>query len=341
VKAILYRSFGGPEVLRLEEVPDPKPGPGEVLVRVRAAGVNFFDTEVRGGLIPQLPLPHLPGLDGSGIIETTGPGVDPSRKGQQVIIWPFVVCGECPQCLAGREQMCERMVHIGVFRPGAYAELIAIPSANAIEFSGMSFEEAACVPVGFSTAWNILINRGGIKPGSTLLVVGASGTVGTAAVQIARLAGARVFAATSRTRFAKQIMGFGAEAVFDYRTQDPWQLAKDANGGRGLDFVLDNGGSPTVNRSLDALGHGGTLLIVGGAAGEVLPELNLRSMWFGHRSLVASGNGTRLDLRTILLEMGRGRLKPVLAGTQPLSQAAEAHRALVAGERLGHLVLVP
>jgi NADPH:quinone reductase-like Zn-dependent oxidoreductase len=341
VKAILYRSFGGPEVLRLEEVPDPKPGPGEVLVRVRAAGVNFFDTEIRGGLIPQLPLPHLPGLDGSGIIEATGPGVDASRKGQQVIIWPFVVCGECPQCVAGREQMCERMVHIGVFRPGAYAELIAIPSANAIEFNGMSFEEAACVPVGFSTAWNILINRGGIKPGSTLLVVGASGTVGTAAVQIAKLAGARVFAATSRTKFAKQIMNFGAEAVFDYRTQDAWQLAKDANGGRGLDFILDNGGAATVNRSLDALGHGGVLLIVGGAAGEVLPALNLRSMWFGHRSLVASGNGTRLDLHTILGEIGRGRLKPVLAGTHLLSQAAEAHRALVAGERLGHLVLVP
>ena len=341
MKAILYRSFGGPEVLRLEEVPDPKAGPGEVLVRVRAAGVNFFDTEIRGGLIPQLPLPHLPGLDGAGIIEATGPGVDPSRKGKQVIIWPFVVCGECPLCLAGKEQMCEHMVHVGVFRPGAYAELIAIPSANAIEFDGMSFEEAACVPVGFPTAWNILINRGGIKAGSTLLVIGASGTVGTAAVQVGKLVGARVFAATSRTGFAKQIKHFGAEAVYDYRTQDPWQLAREANGGRGLDFVLDNGGSPTLNRSLDALAHGGVALIVGGAAGGVLPELNLRSMWFGHRSLVASGNGTRLDLRTILAEIGLGRLKPVLAGTYPLSEAAEAHRALVAGERLGHIVLVP
>lgn len=341
MKAVLYRSFGGPEVLRVEEVPEPKPVDGEVLVRVRAAGVNFFDTEIRGGLIPQLPLPHLGGLDGSGTIEATGPGVDPSRKGQQVIISPFVTCGECVPCLSGQENMCEHMVHVGVFRPGTYAEMISIPSANAIEFSGLSFEEAAAIPVGFSTAWNILVNRGGVNPGSTLLVIGASGTVGTAAIQIGRLAGARVFAATSRMHYADQLRKLGAEDVFDYRGDDPWERVKRASGGRGIDFVLDNGGTPTVARSLASLAHGGVVLIVGGAAGERLPDLDLRGMWFGHRSIVASGNGTRRDLRLILEEIGRGRLSPVLARSYPLAQAAEAHRALIAGDRLGHIVLMP
>lgn len=340
MKAIVYRSFGGPDVLQLEEIPDPQPGRGQVRVRIRATGVNWFDTEVRGGLIPQLPLPHLPGLDGAGIIDAVGPDVDVSRKGESVLIWPFIVCGECTSCLAGREQMCERMVHIGVGTPGTYAQAICIPSANAIAFEGMSFEDAACVPVAFPTAWNILLNRGHISPGSTLLVVGASGSVGTAAIQVARLAGARVFAATSRTEFTEQLKQFGAEAVFDYRTEDVWQKARDANGGRGLDFVLDNGGS-TVARSLDSLAHNGVLLIVGGVASERLAELNLRSMWFGHRSLTASGNGRRVDLRTILGEIKRGTLKPVLARAYPLSQAAEAHRTLQAGQRLGKVVLIP
>ncbi len=340
MKAIVYRSFGGPEVLQLDEMPDPQPGPGQVRVRVRAAGVNWFDTEVRGGLIPQLPLPHVPGIDGAGIIDATGPGIDASRNGESVLIWPFLVCGECPSCLAGREQMCERMVHVGVGTHGTYAESICIPSTNAIPFQDMSFEEAACVPIAFPTAWNILLNRGHLYPGSTLLVVGASGSVGTAAIQVGRLAGARVFAATSRTEFTAELKHFGAEDVFDYRTEDVWQRARDANGGRGLDFVLDNGGS-TVARSLDSLAHNGVVLIVGGVASERLADLNLRSMWFGHRSLIASGNGTRADLRTILGEIKRGTLKPVLARTFPLSQAADAHRTLQAGQRLGKVVLIP
>jgi len=340
VKAIVYQSFGGPEVLREQEIPDPQPGAGQVRVRMRAVGVNWFDTEIRAGLIAQLPLPHQPGLDGAGVIDAVGPGVDAARLGQYVILWPFIVCGECVSCLAGREQMCERMVHVGVGTPGTYAEAVCVPSANAIAFEGMSFEEAACVPVAFPTAWNILLNRGRLRPGSTLLVVGASGSVGSAAIQVGRLSGARVFAATSRTEFAEKLKALGAEAVFDYRTEDVWQRARDANGGRGLDFVLDNGGS-TVPRSLDSLAHGGAVLIVGGVASENLSDLNLRSLWFGHRSLIASGNGSRLDLRTILGEIKRGALTPVLARTFPLRQAAEAHRALQAGERLGKVVLIP
>ena len=340
MKAIVYREFGGPEVLQTVEMPDPQPAAGEVRVRMRAVGVNWFDTEVRGGLIPQLPLPHLPGLDGAGIIDAAGPGVDPSRVGDSVLVWPFIVCGECIPCLGGREQMCERMVHVGVGVPGTYAEAICVPSTNAIAFEGMSFEEAACVPVAFPTAWNILLNRGRIAPGSTLLVVGAAGSVGSAAIQVGRLAGARVFAATSRTEYAEKLEELGADAVFDYRSEDVWQRARDMNGGRGLDFVLDNGGS-TVGRSLESLAHGGTLLIVGGVASEKLAELNLRSLWFGHRSLVASGNGTRHDLRIILGEIARGNLKPVLARTFPLSQATEAHRTLQAGRRLGKVVLIP
>lgn len=339
MKAAAIERFGGPEELRLTEVPDPEPGPGEVRVRVRAAGVNFFDTELRSGLIPGLPRPLIPGLDGAGVVDAVAEGVAGLEVGDQVMIRPFIACGECVSCLMGREQMCERMGYVGVSRQGTYAELVCVPAASAVPFTGLSFEEAACVPLPFSAAWQILVNRGRVGPGSTVLVVGAAGAVGTAAVQIARLCGARVFAATSRTAAAERLRELGVEAIFDYRGEDAWEKAVEANGGRGLDYVLDNGGGQSIGRSLAALAPGGSVLVVGGVSSDRVPDLDLRGMWTGHRSLIASGNGSRADLLAVLSQMDRKRLRPLVGATFPLADAAEAHRAVVRGEHVGKVVL--
>jgi NADPH:quinone reductase-like Zn-dependent oxidoreductase len=341
LKASVLGKFGEPEVLSLCDLPDPEPGPGEVRVRILAAGVNFFDTEIRGGLFPGLSLPHILGLDGAGVVDAAGEGVDRPRAGETVLVRPFITCGDCPSCATGREQMCERMSYVGVDMPGTYAELVCVPVSAAVPFEGLSFEEAACVPVPFSTAWHILVNCGRLRPGSSLLVVGAAGAIGTAAVQIGRLCGARVFAATGRPAAAETLQRLGAEAVFDYRDEGAWEKAVRANGGRGLDYVLDNGGGASIGRSLAVLAPGGAVLVVGGVTSDHVPDIDLRGMWRGHRSLIASGNGSRSDLQAVLGEMARGTLRPVLAGTLPLAEAAAAHRLVTSGERIGKVVLTP
>lgn len=310
-------------------------------MRVRAAGVNFFDTEIRGGLIPNLPLPMTLGMDGAGSVEAVGQGVDPALVGRRVVIYPLLVCRNCQACVSGFENRCERLAFIGITIPGTYAEYVRIPAHNALAFEGLSFEEAASVPLPFITAWHLLRRRAQLGPGQTLLIIGAGGGVGTAAVQIAQLCGARVFAATSAQDKAERLMGLGAEAVFDYRDGDAWQAARERTNGRGVDFILDYGGAGTAARSLAGLAPGGTLLVVGSISGDLVPEINLRQLYFNQLSIVGSSSGTRADLRQVLDAVERGTLRPVLDRAFTLEQTAEAHRALVSNEKFGNLVLVP
>jgi NADPH:quinone reductase len=343
MKAARIHTFGGPDVFRLDEdLLVPEPSQGEVLVQIKAAGVNFFDTELRGGgPIPSLPLPHTLGLDGAGIISSAGPGVDTARVGQQVVIYPNVTCGDCGPCVTGYENRCQNFSLIGVTRPGTYAGHIAVPARNAIAFESMTFEEAASVPMPWTAAWHLLRKRVAIQPGQTLLVVGAGGGVGSAAVQIGRLSGAHVFAATSGAAKMRRLEELGAEAVFDYHEGDPWQDARRRTGGRGVDFVLDYGGSKTVGRSVAALAPGGSVLIVGSVTGDILPELDLRGLYFNHLSLVGSSSGTREDLRQVLTEMKRGSLQPVHDRSFPLAEAGEAHKALASPNKFGRITLIP
>jgi NADPH:quinone reductase-like Zn-dependent oxidoreductase len=341
VRAARLHTFGGPEGFHTDDVPEPAPGPDDVVVRVRAAGVNFFDTEIRGGLMPNLPLPVTLGMDGAGTIEAVGDNVDASRVGQQVVIYPLLVCRSCRACVSGFENRCERLAFVGITIAGTYAEYVRVPAHNALPFEGLSFEEAACVPLPFITAWHLLRVRARLGPGQTLLVVGAGGGVGTAAVQIARLCGATVFAATSGPDKAARLAELGAQAVLDYRQGDAWQEARSLTGGRGVDFVLDYGGASTAARSLSALAPGGAVLVVGSITGDLAPEINLRSVYFHQLSLIGSSSGTRADLQDVLHAVGRGTLRPILERAFPLEQVAEAHRMLVSSRKFGNLVLVP
>jgi NADPH:quinone reductase len=340
-RAARLHAFGGPENFAVDEVAVPEPGPGEVRVRVRAAGLNFFDTEIRGGLIPNLPLPITLGMDGAGTIEAVGEGVESARIGEQVVIYPMLVCRNCRRCVSGFENRCERLAFIGMTIPGTYAEYVRLPAHNVLPFEGLSFEEAACVPLPFITAWHLLRVRVRLGPGQTLLVIGAGGGVGTAAVQIARLLGATVLAATSGAEKAGHLRQLGADAVFDYRQADPWEAARKHTAGRGPDFILDYGGASTAGRSLGALAPGGALLVVGSITGDLVSDFNLRHLYFNQLSVIGSSAGTRADLQEVLDAIRRGALRPILDRAFPLEQTADAHRALVSQEKFGNLVLVP
>ena len=340
-RAARLHALGGPEGFAVDEVAVPEPGPGEVLVRVRAAGLNFFDTEIRGGLIPNLPLPITLGMDGAGTIEAVGEGVDRGRVGEQVVIYPLLVCRTCRRCVSGFENRCERLGFVGITIAGTYAQYVRLPAHNTVPFEGLSFQEAACVPLPFITAWHLLRSRVRIGPGQTLLVIGAGGGVGTAAVQIARLLGATVLAATSGAEKAGRLRQLGADAVFDYRHGDPWQAAREHTSGRGPDFILDYGGANTAGRSLGALAPGGALLVVGSITGDLVPELNLRHLYFNQLSVVGTSAGTRADLQEVLDTIRRGAVRPILDRAFPLEQTADAHRALVSQDKFGNLVLVP
>ncbi|HEY0581315.1 MAG TPA: zinc-binding dehydrogenase [Chloroflexota bacterium] len=341
MKAARLHAFGGPDGFRIDDVPVPEPGPGEVVVQVGGASINFFDTEIRAGLIPNLPLPLTQGMDCAGTIATVGQGVAPTRVGEQVVVYPILVCRNCAACVGGFENRCENRGYIGISIPGTYAEYVRVPAENAIPFSGLSMAEAASVPLPFITAWHLLRRRAQVGPGQTLLVMGAGGGVGTAAVQIGKLLGARVFAATSGPDKADRLAQLGADAVFDYRTGDPWDEARACTGGRGVDFILDNGGSETVTRSMNGLAGGGTLLICGSLTGDVAADFNVRTLYFNSLSVIGSSAGTRADLRAVIEAMQRAALRPIVDRTLPLEEVGQAHQALLSNQKFGNVVLVP
>ncbi|MFI5341636.1 MAG: alcohol dehydrogenase catalytic domain-containing protein, partial [Candidatus Methylomirabilales bacterium] len=239
MKAVRFHQFGGPEVLGLEEVPDPIPAAGEILLRVRACGLNHLDVDCRAG-VSRLPLllPHTLGREIAGEVVALGPGVDSVRIGERVLAHIAPACGRCAACMAGRDNLCQNPNLPGIHRPGGYAEL-AVVSAWGIEAipPHLSFQEAAAVPIAFGTAWHMLITRGRLRAGETVLIQAAGSTIGSAAIQVARLAGARVIAtAGSETKLAKA-KALGAHETINYREEDLTAVVRKHTDGRGVDLV--------------------------------------------------------------------------------------------------------
>src|SRR5687768_12370719 len=236
MKAAVFDEFGGPEVLRIDRVPVPVPAAGEVLVRVRASALNHLDLWLRRGLPIETTMPHIGGSDIAG--EVAGAGA--AKVGVRVVVNPSVSCGKCEWCVRGEEPLCVDYKILGEHLNGGFAEYVAVPAANVLPIpDSMSFEEAAAAPLVYLTAWRGLMTRGRLKPGETVLVTGASGGVATAAIQIAKHAGAKVFAVTS-TKHVERVRALGADVVYD-RTTAPFskQLWTDT-GKRGVDLILDS-----------------------------------------------------------------------------------------------------
>jgi NADPH:quinone reductase-like Zn-dependent oxidoreductase len=337
VKAIRFHQHGGPEVLRYEDAPDPPPAPGRALVRVRACALNHLDLWERRGIDRvRLPLPHISGSDVAGeVISVQDGSVAP---GTRVILQPGIRCGDCPTCRSGRDNHCVRYDVLGLQSDGGYAELISIPVDNLIPIpSDVDFVTAAAFPLTFLTAWHMLMTRANLSEYDTVLVLAGGSGVGQAAIQIARVVGARVFATSSPDKMDRT-RALGAEEVFDHYAGDYAREIKRVTGGRGVDVVVEHVGEATWDRSVRALANGGRLVTCGATSGP-RAALDLRHLFARQLSLLGCYMGTFAELREAAQLLFDGRVRPVIDRVFPLAEADEAQRRLEEKGQFGKIVL--
>lgn len=345
MRAAIYDEYGGPEVLRVGEVEKPTPGEGEVLVRVRAVALNHLDIWVRRGLPIELELPHIGGSDIAGEVAELGPGVEERVGGESwlevgapVVIDPSLGCGTCEWCLAGETSLCADYKIIGEHVRGGLAEYVVVPAENLYPIpEGYPFEKAAAAPLTFLTAWRGLISRGRLQAGEDVLVTGASGGVSTAAIQIAKLAGARVFAVTT-TENVERVRDLGADVVYDRNEVDFSREVWKDTGKRGVDLILDSVGSATWKGNIRALTKGGRLVVYGATTGAIA-ETDLRLVFWKQAEIIGTTMSNRREFETVMTLVFRGQLRPVVDLVWPLDRIREAHERIEAGEQFGKVVL--
>jgi NADPH:quinone reductase-like Zn-dependent oxidoreductase len=340
LKAVLFHNHGDVSVLEYTDYPTPDPAPGEVLVRLRAASLNHMDLWVRKGW-PGLKLqyPHIPGADGAGEIAALGSGVSNWSIGDRVVINPNLSCGKCEFCLAGFDNRCLEWGLFGETQNGTYAEYIAVPERNLLALpNGFDEHHAAAAALVFMTAWHSLINRGRMRPGESVLVIGASGGVNLACIQIAILGGATVYVVGSQEDKLALAESAGAEYIINRAEKPDWSReVYVTTQKRGVDIVVDNVGT-TFPESFRAAKRGGRILTVGNT-GDPKIEIDNRYIFAKHLSLIGSSMGTHRDFKTVMNLVFEGRLKPILDKTFPLSEAGAAQERLARGEQLGKITL--
>ncbi len=337
MKAILIREHGGVEKLELADVAEPVAGPGQALVRVRAVALNHLDIWLRRGVPGHtFPLPMIPGSEVSGVIETVD---DPRWKtGDEVLVAPGYSCGLCQACLSGNDPLCRQYGIFGETVSGGAAEKIAVPIRNLIRKPpSLSFPEAAAIPLDMLTAWHMLVARAQLRPGETVLVHAGGSGVGSAAIQIARLLGATVYATAGTAAKASRARDLGAHEAIVYTELDFLDEVRRFTGKRGVDIVFEHVGGETFERSLRALAKGGRLVTCGATSGGEA-TINLRLIFFKLLSILGSTMGSLAELHTIMQFIGDGRLRPVIDRILPLEQVAEGHRMLEAREAFGKIV---
>lgn len=342
MRAMAFDEHGGPEVLRYrDDIPVPTPGSGEVRVRVAYAALNRLDDFVRAGWRGlNLTFPHILGADFSGVIDAVGGGVDGWAAGQRVVANPTLWCGQCRPCLAGCHNRCDRFAIVGEQAPGAYAEYVCIPARNLMAIpDGTPDDLAAAAPLAGVTAWHMLITAGEVRPGETVLVVGAGGGVNSFAIQIARLAGATVLAVASTAEKAEKAQGLGAGWVVDRAATPDWGRAVwQATEKRGVDVVVDNVGAATWGASLRCLARGGRLLTVGASSGyEAMTPINL--LFGRHLRIIGTTMGTQSDFEAMIAQVWAGRIRPVIDSVFPLDQYPAALARLMSGAGFGKILL--
>jgi NADPH:quinone reductase-like Zn-dependent oxidoreductase len=339
MKAIRFHDHGGPEVLRLEEVPDPIIGPGEALVRVRACALNHLDLWQRRGLRRvAIPLPHISGSDVAGIVVDSQGGEIPA--GTRVMIQPGVSCGRCLACLSGSDNECPRYEVLGYRNhPGGYAELVKVPVQNLVPIAdSVTFVDAAAFPLTFVTAWHMLITRANLQRGEDVLVLAAGSGVGQAAVQIARLVGARVIATAGTDAKLERARAIGAAEVINHHTQDIAEEIKRLTNRRGVDVVVEHVGVATWAKSVRSLARNGRLVTCGATTGGEA-AVDLLALFSKRLSILGSYMGTKAELIRAAEQLFAGRLKPIVDRTFPLAEAAAAQQRLEESGQFGKIVL--
>lgn len=341
MRAALFRRHGGPEVMEVGELPDPVAGPGQVLVRVRAAALNHLDLWVRRGL-PSLPVtfPHVLGGDVCGVVAELGPGATGVKEGDRVVVAPGLSCGRCARCLGGEDNLCRDYQMIGEHRWGGEAELLAVPAGNVLHAPpGPPDAALAAIPIAYMTAWQMLMDRARVKRRETVLVMAAGSGVGVAAIQIAKLHDAQVIAASSSDDKLARAKALGADETLRYgEGVDLAGALKKLTGRRGVDVIIEHTGGPTFPVLVKALAQGGRLVTCG-TTGGYEASIDLRYVFWRQLSILGSTIAARSRLLTLLQLVGDGRLHPVVDRIMPLAEVAEAHRILEARQVFGKLVL--
>jgi NADPH:quinone reductase-like Zn-dependent oxidoreductase len=321
LKAIVIHEEGGPEVISYEDVPDPEPAAGEVLVRMRFASLNRLDVWTRKGL-PSVPKPRILGADGSGVVEAFGDGVDGLEPGRPVVINPGLEHGEMIQV-------------IGEHTQGVHAELAAIPAENVYPLrDGVSFEEAAAFPLVYETAYRMLVTRAGLQAGERVLIWGIGGGVATAAFRIAQALGAQTIVTSSSDEKLAKAAELGADVTVNHESGDVVAAVKEVG---GADVVVETVGEATWRRSLDAVRPGGRVTVCGATSGPN-PPAALHRLWWKQLTILGSTMGTHADFEGAY-DLVAGGAKPVIDSVFPLAEARAAHERMEAGEQFGKILL--
>jgi NADPH:quinone reductase-like Zn-dependent oxidoreductase len=343
MRAAVVRAHGDLDAVSVETVPVPVPGPDEVLLRVRAAGLNHLDLWVRKGVPGHtFPLPMILGCDFSGEVVAVGSSaVRNVRVGDAVCVAPGFSCGTCEACLAGNDNLCRSYGIYGETRDGGCAEYAVVRAANVLpKPPEMSFEGAAAWPLAFLTAWHMLAVRAAVRPGETVLVHAAGSGVGSAAVQIAKVLGAKVIATASTAAKLARARELGADETVNHTEEDFVQAVRRITGKRGVEVVFEHTGAATWAGSVRSLVWGGRLVTCGATSGAEA-KIDLRVLFFKQLSLLGSTMGSRAELHTILGLIRSGKLRPVVDRVLPLADVREAHRVLSGREQFGKVILTP
>jgi NADPH:quinone reductase-like Zn-dependent oxidoreductase len=347
MRAALFRRHGGPEVMEVADVPSPQAGDGEIAIRVTAAALNHVDLWLRRGL-PALPvpLPHVAGGDVCGVVAALGPGVTPRpgvAVGDRVLVNPGLSCGRCAACLDGRDNLCPEYRMVGEQTWGGQAEELVVPQQNLVpaprDRVPLDDAQLASIPTVFMTAWQMLVDRAQIRQGETVLVLAAGSGVGSAAIQIAKLYGARVIATASTDAKLAAARALGADETINHETGDLVAEVKRLTGRRGADIVFEHTGAATFPKSVVACARGGRIVTCGATAGYEAP-LNLRHVFWRQLSILGSTMASKARLFGLVELLAAGRLRPVVDQVFPLNDVGAAHRRLESRASFGKLVLV-
>jgi acryloyl-coenzyme A reductase len=343
MKAIVFDRHGPSSVLRYADMPVPRVGPGEVLIAVRAVSINHgpdVETRRKGFGMGGVELPHIGGVDPAGEIVELGPEVSGFDVGDRVAVYPVIACGVCDFCERGApENHCRDSRLFGVQTQGGRAQFVTAPAQQLVRLpDSVSYEAAAALGVAYTTTYHGLVAQGGLAAGEALLVMGAGGGCGVAAVQLGKLLGAEVLALTGAEWKQRRLPALGADHVLDYRAADWVEQVRALTGGRGVDAAFDNAGAATLASSLRCLGRAGRLVCSGGTTGLEV-QINIRDLYRNLNSLRFYVQGAKADMEALVALVADGRLEPVVDAVYPLEEAARADDHLDAKEQFGRVVL--
>jgi NADPH:quinone reductase-like Zn-dependent oxidoreductase len=341
MKAVLFHEQGDTSVLRVEEVPEPTPGLTDVVVRVKACGANRLDIYSRSGRTKVAPMPHISGSEVAGEIVAIGEAVTGMTVGQAVAVAPYLFCGQCEFCRAGEEVLCLKGDIVGQGNQGGYAEYIRVPASSIVALpKGVDFVSAAAVGLSTITAWHMLTIRAPLVAGQDVLVHAAGSGVGSAAVQIAKLCGARVIATAGSAAKLEQARKLGADETINYNEQDFLQEVRRITNKRGVDVVVEHIGEQTWEKSVSCLARKGRLVSCGATTGNE-GKVNIWTLFAKEISLIGSYGGTRQDLANVLKLVATGHIKPVVHGTYSLDQVGMVQQLMEGREQFGKLIITP